>query len=637
MNKFCSKCGSVLDSKTGVCPTCSDAKTGVYRGDVSDWFNNMPTNKVNSDDKKKKIITIVAIVVAVSMLLGIFGVGGYLIGRGKNSLPNAYSQVVEMYKQILIDENADGNQLSGALVNKIRESDDYEISYSYIDINDDETKELIVGGSEKGSESVEIYDVFTMDEEENAVQLFNVANFNDDTEIEIYNAVIKVSEEKEETSHFEYLKLPENQWEVEKDEEYLYEDSTYYEIVDDNKVEISEETFNEADNKYEGEELDLEWVKVVLEEDKKEKETKQDNSNPEWVAELTKGYWDNSGQSVFLYKFNADGTGKSYCVEDMNPIDTNKLDTIEPYNISSFTWKADGDYLHVVFEEYTQNAKWVSYSDNYNWQGGILYPKDENFFYDVEYVEDEYGMSNVFYLIRHHEEKTETTTETTTEKPKKSDAEVYQEYLKNGGLDKFMENMNIEGSRNSVEIKSCLIDMNNDGTSELLFTLTDVEGPAVKGHEEYGVVLAIQNNKVVQLTSAYNGGGSMGGEHLYIKYDANKNKHTVFYNETIYDGTFSSTSSNKAYSYDGNKISSYINFSNYYYNQSTNYYDDIIREHNSKTTTYVIKDENKYYYYVIGNEYVTQNNYQFTYARFKDPTDSKYKMKTGTWNNPLAL
>ncbi len=313
MKKFCSICGSVLDSKTGICPNCTDAKTGIYNGNISDWHNNVSTNGNGSEDKKKKIITIVAIVVAISILLGIFGVGGYLIGRGKNSLPNAYSQVVEMYKQILIDENSDGNQLSGALVNKIRESDDYEISYSYIDINDDETKELIVGGSEKGSESVEIYDVFTMDEEENAVQLFNVANFNDDTEIVIYNEVIKVSEEKEETSHFEYLKLPENQWEVEKDEEYLYEDSTYYEVNDGDKVEISQEAFDEADNKYEGEELDLEWVKVVIEEDVKEKDDNATALTEAQIKSFEKFLSDSYEELFYIQKYTSDVYSLTNC------------------------------------------------------------------------------------------------------------------------------------------------------------------------------------------------------------------------------------------------------------------------------------------------------------------------------------
>ena len=127
----------------------------------------------------------------------------------------------------------------------------------------------------------------------------------------------------------------------------------------------------------------------------------KEDSASDWVSELTQGYWENKGQSFNLYKFNENGTGKVYCVAGSGVIDTTKLDAIDPSNIDSFSWKIDGDYLYIN-EQY--KLKFVSKSDDYNWDMGIYHqlPETEGFFYETEFVEDELGLTNAFYLAKYN-------------------------------------------------------------------------------------------------------------------------------------------------------------------------------------------------------------------------------------------
>lgn len=199
MNQFCDKCGSQINQTTGTCPNCAPNYV----------VNNQP--QVNKPENKKHTTKeVVAVVVAIALFSGLFGILGYVFGKVQNSLPKSYNEIIEKYKFAIAGEKDDEKTLSNKLIDKVNELDNYEICYSYIDINNDKTKELIIGGH-VADEDVETYDIYTMDSDKNAVQLLPVNNYDEVVEIEIYNEVIKVSEEKEETSHFEYLKLLENQ------------------------------------------------------------------------------------------------------------------------------------------------------------------------------------------------------------------------------------------------------------------------------------------------------------------------------------------------------------------------------------------------------------------------------------------
>lgn len=127
----------------------------------------------------------------------------------------------------------------------------------------------------------------------------------------------------------------------------------------------------------------------------------KDKFSPTWVEELTKGYWQSKIETFELYKFNEDGTGKVYGVADMSMIDTTKLDNLDSSYIESFTWELDGDYLCIN----NYKLKFVSKSDDYDWDMGIYHrlPENEKFFYEVDYVETD-APDNAFYLARYNEE-----------------------------------------------------------------------------------------------------------------------------------------------------------------------------------------------------------------------------------------
>lgn len=341
MNRFCDKCGSVIDNETGVCPNCAEETTRCIEPIDADqlpseFFNSKPEKpKI----EKKKILGIVAVVVAFSILLGIFGI----LGKKKrgNPLPDSYDEIVEAYKLAISGEDDTKEKtLSSVLLSKVKEDENYEICYSLTDINGDEKDELIIGGRLADAENAETYDLYTMDDEEKAVQLFDVNNFSEEKEIKIYDVVIKVSEVKENYSHIEYLKLPENMCEVQKVEEYLYEDGKYFEVNDNEKKEITKEAFESADKKYENSEINLEWVKITIEKDHKEKDTtKPETTEPE-ITELTDAHLKSFEKMMNEMFFSLDG------FEDYN----NKIDTIINNFICSAFWAfPDGTMFDYYF------------------------------------------------------------------------------------------------------------------------------------------------------------------------------------------------------------------------------------------------------------------------------------------------
>lgn len=126
--------------------------------------------------------------------------------------------------------------------------------------------------------------------------------------------------------------------------------------------------------------------------------------SPEWKSDLTDGYWENKIQTHLLYDFHENGTGKIYCVAGMTTVDISKV-TSE--NIETFTWQTDNDYLII---NNSIKLKYVSKSDNYDWDMGVYHnlPEDEMFFYETEYICDDSPSSNAFYLSRYNENHSNT-------------------------------------------------------------------------------------------------------------------------------------------------------------------------------------------------------------------------------------
>ena len=303
MSYRCSKCGAPKDARTGMCPRCTpadlyntnNAPQNPYetptRYNAPPQYNQPQSNQYNAPvpppvqyapqgfvqpqpqkpkdgfEDKKFMTIIIAMVVVFAILLGMFGIVGYINGKNAGGISDSYSDILSRYERLangeLDESDVDDHRLSRRLISKLNKHDSYEICYSTEDINGDEIEEFIIGGHEEGSRHTEIYDIYTMDDGV-AEQLYNLNEFNKDTQIEIYGDVIKVFHEETNSTWFEYDTLPENDVDIDVIVTYIQEGDKYYEIVDEERKEISESDFEEADEQFEGEELDLDWVSAII-------------------------------------------------------------------------------------------------------------------------------------------------------------------------------------------------------------------------------------------------------------------------------------------------------------------------------------------------------------------------------------
>ena len=129
----------------------------------------------------------------------------------------------------------------------------------------------------------------------------------------------------------------------------------------------------------------------------------------------------------------------------------------------------------------------------------------------------------------------------------------------------------------------------------------------------YGVLLGIQNGKVVKLLSACHEAMIGGGDYLTIKYDTIMKKHVVHYEWMAYDGSPGVLRSYKVYTYDGKSLSEYVKIS------------------------MILETDGADFKYRINDKMVTASQYENAKSRFEEPTDKTYKMKLGTSSNPLGL
>ena len=112
MNQFCDKCGSQINQTTGACPNCALNQVAANSG--------AQTKAKKPMNKKTIILGAIAIVVAFSIVLGIGGILGYVIGKSGNNLPDSYNEIVERYKLVMAGEEDDEKNLSNKLIDKFK-------------------------------------------------------------------------------------------------------------------------------------------------------------------------------------------------------------------------------------------------------------------------------------------------------------------------------------------------------------------------------------------------------------------------------------------------------------------------------------------------------------------------------------
>lgn len=208
-------------------------------------------------------------------------------------------------------------------------------------------------------------------------------------------------------------------------------------------------------------------------------------------------------------------------------------------------------------------------------------------------------------------------------------AQLYNEFIKNGGVGDISDPY--------LEFKSCLIDMNNDGTYELVLEITNTEYPGAFGYGSMSYVYGIQNQSVVLLKEVEYGGGTGGGDKIYVKYDNVTKKHSVYIDSLARDGAWASTYAVILLEYDGNQIIEKEKYERSHYSLESETYKPYVEKVKQETNLYVMETYSLTYFAHNG-KYISEDEFENnTTNRFTEPTDSKYETKTSTADNPLGL
>ena len=205
---------------------------------------------------------------------------------------------------------------------------------------------------------------------------------------------------------------------------------------------------------------------------------------------------------------------------------------------------------------------------------------------------------------------------------------IYTRYLHGGGYEELVGQ---EVDKNTIEVSSCLIDLDNDGTDELFLSLGTGQS-GVRGMETYTFLLDIESGKVVKAVEAYFGGGSMGGDHLGIRYDKDQLRHVLVLEGHTRDGVSAYGTYLDIYSETDFKAGMEL-FEGYY-----SLYGDAYRESAANVraeTSLYYEDGEDFRFYQINDAYVTKEAFDSAWARYEEPRDG-FQPKAGSFVKPIA-
>ena len=236
------------------------------------------------------------------------------------------------------------------------------------------------------------------------------------------------------------------------------------------------------------------------------------------------------------------------------------------------------------------------------------------------------------------------------------DRKIYTEYLLNGGYEEIIEVngwLNRSGVKSSkTVVNSCLADLDGDGVHELLIRLEDRSYDGVRGWHTVSAVLGIDDDGAVRiLLTAFNGGGSMGGEFLRLAYDNAEERYypvvTAWYQEMAgahairTDAVWTGSAVSYSVGFDlamervaltGNSV-------------TDQYLLQRINTVKSQTALYEYVTENGssvFCCYTLDGAFISRAQYD-AYVRsypglgdYSEPSDPDYQYRTCTWRVPIA-
>lgn len=240
-----------------------------------------------------------------------------------------------------------------------------------------------------------------------------------------------------------------------------------------------------------------------------------------------------------------------------------------------------------------------------------------------------------------------TSAEQSEALPDLHEAELYAEFLSNGGYEDVLSDY--FDSDAEYEAEAALADINNDGVRELLMHITDKSTGGVAGFSAVTFLLGVRGGKVERQGFAYYGGGSGGGDYLFFKYDTVSKKHVLEYEEYVRDGMFFNTyalhffdtsqidnAQEKQYGLVGAGTVAYKDEHtvrcNTFYSEGT-YAEDAARVRKESN---LCKEEDGFVTaYLYDDNYISEAEYDRICARYIEPTDPAYQMKPVTLENPI--
>lgn len=240
----------------------------------------------------------------------------------------------------------------------------------------------------------------------------------------------------------------------------------------------------------------------------------------------------------------------------------------------------------------------------------------------------------------------EATSEEAQEKP--NEAEVYTAYLLGGGYDAIMPDR--DDPESDVEVESCLVDVDGDGTKELLIRLMDREMGGPAGAYTESALLGIRGGETEILAKATSYGGTGGGCFLHLDYDTVEKQHVLVYESYFRDGIFATGWTQyylDTHTENGGKQGLGLNeeggfkfgvshtLSERVY--SRQYYEEEAEKITKETDLYVIDDEmNSVTAYLLDDKYISEAEWNAFNDRFTEPTDPAYHLQSVTWDAPVA-
>jgi hypothetical protein len=242
-------------------------------------------------------------------------------------------------------------------------------------------------------------------------------------------------------------------------------------------------------------------------------------------------------------------------------------------------------------------------------------------------TEESYRVSDTTVPVTTAAPETTAPPQTTAPQIAATDARsLYTGYLTNGGY----KELTGETVTTAWSIETQLIDLDQDGTDELLIQLMDQNSLGPRGYPSHTALLAIRNGQVTVVTKAYSGGGSIGGERLRLHQNEMEGRAMLAFERDTHDGQSAYGYYFELYDYaNGSLTTRFTSLEAYYYMPV---YQESVDEIKAQTDVYSIQDD-IFFYWMIDDSYVTEENYN---AAMSPYPLYPFPMTAGKLNTPLG-